>query len=93
MIKSPRRKIVGRKEKLIERLKLQPRDFTWQELTTLLGTLEYAEAKQGKTGGSRRRFVHESKPPITLHKPHPSSIVKLYAVKEVLKFLEDEELI
>jgi hypothetical protein len=84
---------VGQKEKLIERLKRLPRDFTWQELTTLLKSLDYAEAKQGKTGGSRRRFVHESKPPITLHKPHPSSIVKFYAVKEVLKFLEEEELI
>lgn len=84
---------MGQREKLIERLKRQPRDFTWQELTTLLKSLDYAEAKQGKTGGSRRRFMHESKPPITLHKPHPSSIVKLYAVKEVLKFLEEEGLI
>ncbi len=84
---------MAKKEKLIERLKQQPNDFSWQELTTLLKSLEYAEAKQGKTGGSRRRFVHESKPPITLHKPHPGSIIKLYAVKEVLRFLEREELI
>ena len=74
-------------------MKRLPKDFSWQELTTLLKSLNYAEAKQGKTGGSRRRFVHESKPPITLHKPHPGSIVKLYAVKEILKFLEEEELI
>lgn len=84
---------MGQREKLIERLKRQPKDFSWQELTTLLKSLNYAEAKQGKTGGSRRRFVHEFKPPITLHKPHPGSIVKLYAVKEILKFLEEEELI
>jgi len=84
---------VGQKEKLIERLKRKPRDFTWQELTSLLKSLDYTEAKQGKTGGSRRRFMHNSKPPITLHQPHPGSIVKLYAVKEVLRFLQEEKLI
>jgi len=41
---------MSRKDKLIERLKGRPRDFTWEELTRLLDGLGYAETKSGKTG-------------------------------------------
>jgi hypothetical protein len=57
---------MGRRDKLITRLKSRPRDFTWEELVRLLEGLGYAEAKAGKTGGSRRRFVHPTAPVIAL---------------------------
>lgn len=84
---------MSRREKLIERLKSKPRDFSWDELVRLLEALDYREAATGKTGGSRRRFVHETAPPIMLHKPHPGSIVKMYVVHEVLRVLSEEKLI
>jgi hypothetical protein len=84
---------VSRQEKLIARLKSKPRDFSWDELVRLLEALDYREAATGKTGGSRRRFVHETAPPIMLHKPHPGSIVKMYVVHEVLRVLSEEKLI
>ncbi|MEK9628343.1 MAG: type II toxin-antitoxin system HicA family toxin [Nitrospinota bacterium] len=84
---------MSRKEKLIKRLLGRPKDLTWEELTALLKSLGYRESKKAKTGGSRRRFTHESKPSINLHKPHPKNIVKMYVIREVIEFLEREELL
>ena len=79
---------MSRKDKLVERLKQRPRDFTWSELERLLSSMGYAERKKGKTGGSRRKFVHEIAPVIALHKPHPGEILKTYQVDQVLETLE-----
>ena len=85
--------VLSRKEKLIKRLLGRPKDLTWEELTALLKSLGYRESKKAKTGGSRRRFTHESKPSINLHKPHQKNIVKMYVIREVIEFLEREELL
>jgi len=84
---------VSRKEKMIKRLMERPRDLTWEELVGLLKSLGYRERKKGKTGGSRRRFVHDSAPSVNLHKPHPKNIVKMYVIREMIEFLEREGLI
>lgn len=82
-----------RKDKLVARFFQRPRDFTWEELARLLKALGYSEAATGKTGGSRRRFVHATAPAISLHKPHPGNIVKMYALDEVRRVLEEEKLL
>ncbi len=84
---------MGRKDKLIARLRRRPKDFTWDELVRLLKMLGYEEAVTGKTGGSRRRFVHPTAPLIALHKPHPGRIVKMYVIDELLRMLTEEGLI
>jgi hypothetical protein len=84
---------MSRRDKLIARLRSRPKDFTWEELVRLLEGLGYIEAKAGKTGGSRRRFVHPSAPLIALHKPHPGNIVKMYVIDDVLRVLTEEGLI
>lgn len=84
---------MGRREKLVARLKGRPKDFTWDELVRLLEGLGYVEAATGKTGGSRRRFIHETAPIIALHKPHPGNIVKMYVIDNVLRILIEEDLI
>ncbi len=63
---------MSRRDKLVARLKGRPKDFTWDELVKLLAGLGYVEAVTGKTGGSRRRFVHATAPAIVLHEPHPA---------------------
>jgi len=78
---------MGKKEKLLDRLLLKPKDFTWDELVTVLGYFGYTEYKGGKTGGSRRKFIDSSNNIIALHKPHPSSIVKAYVIIEVINHL------
>jgi hypothetical protein len=84
---------MGRKEKSIARLKKRPRDFGWDEMMALLKVLGYKQTKSGKTGGSRRRFIHPTAPPIILHKPHPDRVSKRYIVEDVLEILEREGLL
>lgn len=84
---------MGRVDKLIARFKSRPKDFSWDELVRLLTALGYREVKTGKSGGSRRKFVHDSAPTIALHKPHPGNIVKSYVIDYVLETLIEEKLI
>lgn len=77
-------------EKLLERLLRIPKDFTWDELSTILINLGYEPLKTGKTGGSRRKFVDQDKNIINLHKPHPGNIVKEYALKQVIEQLKEK---
>jgi len=84
---------MGLREKLVARLKSRPKDFVWDELVRLLEGLGYSEAATGKTGGSRRRFIHETAPTIALHKPHPDNIVKMYVIDDVIRLLSEEGLI
>jgi hypothetical protein len=81
---------MSRQEKLISRLLSVPKDFTWDELIKVVGFYGYEEITGGKTGGSRRRFVDSKKNVITLHKPHPSNIVKGYAIREVIAHLKEK---
>jgi len=81
---------LSRIDKLIARFKQKPKDFTWDELVVLLNHFGYDEIATGKTGGSRRRFIHADKSVITLHKPHPQPIVKSYVIKEVFEHLTEK---
>ena len=84
---------MARQEKLVRRFRGRPNDFTWQELVRLLEGLGYSEAGTGKSGGSRRRFIHPAAPAINLHKPHPGSVVKRYVIGDILRLLTEENLI
>lgn len=74
---------MGTKEKLIERFKRLPSDFTFDELERLLIIFGYERSNKGKTSGSRVIFKDSQSHPIMLHKPHPGNIVKAYALKQV----------
>jgi len=74
------------KDKLIERFKKQPKDFTWDELVRLFGYFGFTVDSKGKTSGSRVLFVNEETAH-RVHKPHPSNIMKEYAIKQVLDFM------
>ena len=81
---------MGTKEKLIERFRTLPRDFTWEEMKRLLVALGYVPGNKGKTSGSRVVFKGEGKKPIMLHKPHPGNIIKEYVMKQVYEYLKNE---
>jgi hypothetical protein len=76
------------KEKLIERFKTQPKDFTFDEMVRLFQILGFTINNKGRTSGSRVVFINGNKV-FDLHKPHPSGIIKEYVMKNVLKFLSD----
>jgi hypothetical protein len=84
---------VSRKEKLIKRPLARTKDFSWDELISLLAILGFEEVATGKTGGARRRFIHPHGVVLVLHKPHPQNILKRYQVEQVIELLQVEELL
>lgn len=70
---------MGTREKLIERFKALPSDFTFDELERLLLGFGYERSNKGRTSGSRVVFKDSEGHPIMLHKPHPGNIIKAYA--------------
>lgn len=84
---------VGQKEKLIERLKSKPKNFTFEEAETLLGYFSYRRSNKGKTSGSRVMFISDEHPSILLHKPHPRKELLSYQVKQLTEILEQEGLL
>lgn len=84
---------MGKKEKLIMKLKSKPKDFTFDETEALLNYFGYKRSNKGHTSGSRVTFVSEQHSPILLHKPHPRKELLDYQVKQLLEVLEQEEFI
>lgn len=85
---------MGKKEKLIARLKSLPKDFTFDEADSLLGYLGYSKGNKGKTSGSRVEFRNiDLGARLIMHKPHPDTTLKPYQTKQLKKHLEQEGLI
>ena len=80
-------------EKEIERLKSKPKDYTYEEMKNLLNKLGFYEYNKGKTSGSRVTFINENNIKIDLHRPHPSNIIKMYKIKEIIRKLIERGLI
>lgn len=79
---------MSKNEKIVIRFKSIPTDFTWDELVKVLNHFGYIEkSSKGKTGGSRVKFVNNEKNIISSHKPHPSNILKQYAIKQIIEKL------
>ena len=52
---------MSKKEKLIDRIQEVPKDFTFNELDTLLTYFGFEKSNKGKTSGSRVKFYHSEK--------------------------------
>ncbi|MCJ7483861.1 MAG: type II toxin-antitoxin system HicA family toxin [Thermodesulfovibrionales bacterium] len=59
----------------------------------MLNGFGYTLAKSCKPGGSRVTFIHEMLPPIILHKPHPTPVLKKYQLEQIEETLRGEGLI
>ena len=85
---------MSKKEKLLGRFKSKPKDFTFDELETLLGYFGYYLDDKGKTSGSRVRFIKDGiDTPILMHKPHNTKTLLPYQINDILKELKKEDLI
>lgn len=85
---------MGQKEKLIRKLKSNPKDFTFDEAETLLGFFTYHRSNKGKTSGSRVMFISkEYQTKILLHKPHFRKELLEYQIKQLIETLEQEGLL
>lgn len=85
---------MGSKEKLIERFKKLPKDFTFEETLSLLGYFGYTKRNKGATSGSRIRFKNEETGQyIDIHRPHAGSIMKAWMMKAIYQHLKNNGLI
>ena len=76
-------------EKLVKRLLSYPKDFTFNELETLLAGFGFKPSKTGNTSGSAVRFINrETGQIMRLYKPHPSPEIKEYVLKFVINELK-----
>ncbi|WP_025039771.1 type II toxin-antitoxin system HicA family toxin [Nitrosospira briensis] len=82
---------MSKNSKLVARLRSRPKDFTWEELTSLLKHFAYHE-KAGS--GSSRKFINSiTDHKLAFHKPHPENVVKRYVIDEVIATLIENGLI
>ena len=85
---------MSKKEKLINKLKSNPKDFTFDDAESLLGYLGYRKSNKGRTSGSRVKFANgDTGDLILLHRPHPQKELREYQVKQLTEHLMQEELI
>ncbi len=85
---------MSRKEKIIARFLSRPKDFTYDELASILRIFGYEEVKTGKTTGSSRAFVKFSSGHIIrLHKPHPENVLKIYQIDLIILELKKQNLL
>ena len=85
---------MGKKDKLINKLRTNPKDFTFDEAETLLGLLSFRRSNKGKTSGSRVKYINDSNHcVILLHRPHPEKELKAYQIKQLLDILSQEGMI
>jgi hypothetical protein len=85
---------MGKREKLIERFMRLPKDFTFEEVETLMSYFGYQKHNKGATSGSRIRFFNqETNSFIDLHRPHPGSIMKGWMMKTLYLHLKENGLI
>ena len=81
-------------EKLLERFKKKPKDFTYEETLRILSYFGYEVHNKGATSGSRVRFKNEATGEyIDIHRPHPGSVMKEWMLKAVYQHLNDKKLI
>lgn len=84
---------MSKKEKLLEKLKSKPKDFTYDEAKIILNSFGFVENNKGRTSGSRVEFIREGRKKIELHKPHPRNVLKPYQIEILLNELEELEVI
>ena len=80
------------KDKLIERFKTLPNDFTFDELIHVFNHCGFTVNNKGMTSGSRVR-LERGKDYYNFHKPHPGNIVKRGVLKDALNYLKCLELL
>ncbi len=81
-------------EKLINKLLSNPKDFTFDELANVLSYYGFEMSNKGKTSGSRVKFLNKEKNiPIIIHRPHPVSTLKYYAIKQIIQELKKHKIL
>ena len=83
---------MSKKDELLERLLKKPKDFTFDEMNSLLSYFGY-ELKQGGTGSGVKFIKYGSNDAINFHKPHTSGVLKSYVLDQVIEKLRKDGLL
>ena len=83
---------MSQKDKLIERLLRKPKDFTFDEMVSLLSYFGYT-LKQGGTGSGVKFIRDNNNEVINFHKPHPNGILKRYVLDQIVEKLRKDGLL
>lgn len=83
---------MSKKDKLIEKLLKKPKDFTFDEMESLLSYFGY-QIKQSGTGSGVKFIKDGSNEVINFHRPHPSGILKRYVLDQVIEKLRKDGLL
>ena len=83
---------MSKKDKLVDRLLSKPKDFTFDEMNSLLSYFGY-KLKQGGTGSGVKFIKDESNEVINFHKPHPNGPLKRYVLDQVIDKLRKDNLL
>lgn len=83
---------MSKKQKLIDRLMAKPKDFTFEEMVSLLSYFDY-KLKQSGTGSGVKFIKEGSNEVINFHKPHPNGILKTYILDQVAEKLRKDGLL
>lgn len=83
---------MSKKDKLIDKLLKKPKDFTFDEMVSLLSYFGY-ELKQGGAGSGVKFIKKGSNEVINFHKPHPNRILKRYVLDQVIEKLRKDGLL
>lgn len=83
---------MSKRDKLIGRLLKKPKDFTFDEMESLLSYFGY-ELNQGGNGSGVKFIKDGSNEVINFHKPHPNRIRKRYVLDQVIEKLRKDGLL
>lgn len=85
---------MGKHEKLLKKLLEIPRNFTFNELATLMKSFGYSVENRGRSSGSAILFYNSVlNDKILIHKPHPEKEVKRYILIMIIEKLRDNNMI
>ena len=82
----------SQKDKLIERLLRKPKDFTFDEMVSLLSYFGYT-LKQGGTGSGVKFIRDNNNEVINFHKLHPNGVLKRYVLDQIVEKLRKDGLL
>jgi len=85
---------MSKQEKLLKKILEIPRNFTFDELVTLMRGFGYSVENRGRSSGSAIMFYHSAiNDKILIHKPHPEKEVKRYILLMIIEKLRKNKMI
>jgi hypothetical protein len=85
---------MSKHEKLKEKLLRLPKNFSYEEMVTMLAGYGYVKAERRRTSGSAVIFYNEEiNDKIMFHKPHPEKELKRYILELIIEKLKSNNML